>query len=113
MPQGVNVDDAAISIDLRDLGQSQISACTRHHFASLEEITSSSQTAPNKQIGNLCRGYQKVLHGTLGASQIGLPTIRAKYPLRCLDESARSPRFQQLRASRLVYWLPSTAERSC
>ncbi len=81
MPQGVNMHDAAVSIDFGDLGQSQISACIRQQFASPEEISSGSQTAPSKRIGNLCRGYPKMRHGTLGASRIGLPSIRVECPL--------------------------------
>lgn len=53
----------------------------RQQFASPEEINDGPQTAPSKRIGNLCRGYQKVLHGTLAASQIGLAGIRAECQL--------------------------------
>lgn len=48
----------------------------RNAFASPEHINDSPITAPSKRIRNCCNGYDKPLHGSLLAIDIGLDTIR-------------------------------------
>lgn len=48
----------------------------RNAFASPEEINNSSDTAPNKRIKKLYSAYDKTIHGSLAAIQIGLDVIR-------------------------------------
>ncbi len=48
----------------------------RDVFASPEHINDSPLTAPSKRIRNCCEGYDKPLHGSLLAIDIGLSTIR-------------------------------------
>lgn len=47
-------------------------------YTTPEEINDSPETAPSKRILQLMPGYDKVLQGTLIASDIGLDQIRAK-----------------------------------
>jgi hypothetical protein len=53
----------------------------RNQFISPEHINDSISTAPSKRILNICRGYDKVLHGSAIASDIGLDIIRKECPL--------------------------------
>ena len=53
----------------------------RGDFPSPEEINNSPNTAPSKLILRHYSGYQKPLHGSLAAIEIGLPTIRQECPL--------------------------------
>ena len=48
----------------------------RDNFTSPEEINNSPQTAPSKRIEKLCKGYEKVIGGSLAAIDIGLDEIR-------------------------------------
>jgi hypothetical protein len=48
----------------------------RNSFASPEEINDSPITAPSKRIINLYSGYEKPIHGSLAAIEIGLNVIR-------------------------------------
>lgn len=48
----------------------------RNAFASPEEINNSSDTAPSKRIKKLYSAYDKPIHGSLAAIQIGLGVIR-------------------------------------
>lgn len=48
----------------------------RDVFPSPEHINDSPVTAPSKRIRNCCEGYDKPLHGSLLAIDIGLDTIR-------------------------------------
>ena len=48
----------------------------RNAFSSPEHINDSPLTAPSKRIRNSCQGYDKPLHGSLLAIDIGLDTIR-------------------------------------
>ena len=48
----------------------------RNAFSSPEHINDSPLTAPSKRIRNCCKGYDKPLHGSLLAIDIGLGTIR-------------------------------------
>jgi len=50
-------------------------------FSTPEEINDSPMTAPSKQIEKLFRRYEKPLHGSLAAMEIGLSTIRAECPI--------------------------------
>ncbi|WP_414620649.1 DUF4276 family protein [Calothrix sp. CCY 0018] len=48
----------------------------RNAFSSPEHINDSPLTAPSKRIRNSCQGYDKPLHGSLLAIDIGLDKIR-------------------------------------
>lgn len=48
----------------------------RNAFPSPEHINDNPLTAPSKRIRNCCNGYDKPLHGSLLAIDIGLDTIR-------------------------------------
>jgi len=50
----------------------------RDNFVTPESINDSPVTAPSKRIEKLFRGYEKPLHGSLAALEIGLPTIRSQ-----------------------------------
>lgn len=52
----------------------------REQFPTPEEINDSPVTAPSKRVEKLVDGYQKPLHGTLAALEIGLDTIREECP---------------------------------
>ena len=53
----------------------------RDAFDTPEAINDSPMTAPSKRIRSLCPGYEKPLHGSLAAIEIGLPKIRGACPL--------------------------------
>ncbi|AWV90998.1 DUF4276 family protein [Bradymonas sediminis] len=53
----------------------------REDFSTPEEINNSPMTAPSKRIEGLYRRYEKPLHGSLAALEIGLATIRAECPI--------------------------------
>ncbi len=53
----------------------------RDSFASPEDINNSPQTAPSKRIQKLCLGYDKVIHGSLAAMDIGIDEIRRECSL--------------------------------
>ena len=53
----------------------------RKDFSSPEDINNSPQTAPSKRLKNLFPCYNKPLHGTIAAAEIGLPVIRQECPL--------------------------------
>ncbi|MEA5594420.1 DUF4276 family protein [Rivularia sp. UHCC 0363] len=48
----------------------------RNAFTSPEHINNNPLTAPSKRIRNCCKGYDKPLHGSLLAIDIGLDNIR-------------------------------------
>jgi len=50
----------------------------RDAFDSPESINNSPQTAPSKRIQKLCIGYDKVIHGSLAAMDMGLSEIRSE-----------------------------------
>ncbi|NWB84704.1 DUF4276 family protein [Pseudomonas gingeri] len=50
----------------------------RNEFDTPETINNSPMTAPSKRILRLYEGYEKPLHGSLAAIEIGLPTIRTQ-----------------------------------
>ena len=52
----------------------------RDAFENPEEIDDSPETAPSKRLNNLVPEYEKVLFGTLGAQEIGLPRMRENCP---------------------------------
>lgn len=52
----------------------------RDQFNTPEDINDSPITAPSKRVEALVEGYQKPLHGTLAALEIGFPRIRAACP---------------------------------
>ncbi len=53
----------------------------RNKFVSPEHINDGITTAPSKRILNICNTYDKVLHGSLIALDIGLNSIRKECPL--------------------------------
>ena len=53
----------------------------RRKYNTPEDINDSSNTAPSKRILKTCQGYEKVLHGSLIALDIGLDIIRRECPL--------------------------------
>lgn len=53
----------------------------RNQFPSPEHINDGLSTAPSKRILSICNAYDKVLHGSLIAIDIGLDTIRKECPL--------------------------------
>ena len=52
----------------------------RSQFSTPEDINDSSDTAPSKRIAELIPRYQKVVHGSVLAAEIGLEAIRAACP---------------------------------
>jgi hypothetical protein len=48
----------------------------RNDFDTPENINNSPVTAPSKRLIRLYEGYEKPLHGSLAAIEIGLPAIR-------------------------------------
>lgn len=54
---------------------------TRSEFKTPEDINDSPQTSPSKRIGALFKEYDKPLHGSLAAKEIGLDNIRKQCPL--------------------------------
>ncbi|WP_434571958.1 DUF4276 family protein [Pseudomonas sp. Z3-8] len=50
----------------------------RNDFDTPEAINNSPLTAPSKRLQNLYEGYDKPLHGSLAAIEIGLPVIRSQ-----------------------------------
>ncbi|MFW7342757.1 DUF4276 family protein [Pollutimonas sp. H1-120] len=52
----------------------------RNAFDTPEDINDSPNTAPGKRIQALYKGYEKPLHGSLAAIEIGVATIRAECP---------------------------------
>lgn len=48
----------------------------RNEFETPEAINNSPMTAPSKRLQKLYAGYEKPLHGSLAAIEIGLPIIR-------------------------------------
>jgi hypothetical protein len=65
------------------IGQSGLNAQFQHirnSFDTPEEINNSPITAPSKRILNLFNGYEKPLHGSLAALEMGLPVIREECP---------------------------------
>lgn len=50
----------------------------RNKFTTPEEINSSPNSAPSKRIKKLYSGYDKPIHGSLAAIEIGLNTIRSE-----------------------------------
>jgi len=52
----------------------------RNQFGTPEEINDSPMTAPSKRVAELVVGYQKRLHGTFAAQEIGLVAIRRECP---------------------------------
>lgn len=61
------LDRSDLATDLRKV---------RDAFATPEEINNSIETAPSKRIENLYFAYDKPVHGSLAAIEIGLKTIR-------------------------------------
>jgi hypothetical protein len=53
----------------------------REQFPTPEHINDNPLTAPSQRILGCCTGYEKPLHGSLIAMDIGLETIRHECPL--------------------------------
>jgi hypothetical protein len=65
------------------IGQSGLGAhfqSIRDGFGTPEAINDSPVTAPSKRILKLFNGYEKPLHGSLAALEMGLPAIRRECP---------------------------------
>ncbi len=73
-----NCDAFSHGIGLPALAQSF--QAIRDQFATPEEINDSPITAPSKRVTQIVEGYEKPLHGTLAALEIGLETIRQECP---------------------------------
>ena len=56
-------------------------AAIRSSFRSPEEINDSRTTAPSKRIEDLYPQFEKPIHGTFGAMEIGIDRIRTECPL--------------------------------
>lgn len=52
----------------------------RDGFHCPEHINDNPNTCPSRRIGGVVDGYQKVIHGNVGALHIGLPIMRAECP---------------------------------
>lgn len=74
-------DPTAFSKWFDDVGVVQALADVRNSFASPEHINDDRNTAPSKRILAVCDTYEKVVHGSLIALDIGLDTIRNECPL--------------------------------
>ncbi len=68
---GKVISEQDIACDLQGIADS---------FQTPEEIDDGSRSAPSKRILQLSQQYQKVLHGSIAAWQIGLPFMRQKCP---------------------------------
>jgi hypothetical protein len=67
----------------RGIGRNELAAHfeqIRNSFATPEDINDNPQTCPSKRVTDLMPGYEKPLHGTLAALEIGLSQIRAACP---------------------------------
>ena len=67
---------AAIDVSPQDVGQL---AAVSSQFAP-EDIDDGPHTAPSKRIAAVVRGYDKVVGGTVVASEVGLPAMRSACP---------------------------------
>jgi len=67
----------------RGIGRSKLEGAfqkIRDQFESPEEIDDSPQTAPSKRVEVLVPDYEKPLHGTLAALEVGLESMREECP---------------------------------
>ncbi|RVU45924.1 DUF4276 family protein [Lujinxingia sediminis] len=74
----------AVGALARGIDQSQLAGAfhdIRDAFATPEDINDSPQTAPSKRLAVHYPPYDKVLHGSIAALDIGLPVIRDACPL--------------------------------
>ena len=53
----------------------------RNQYETPEDINDGKITAPSKRILKICEKYDKTMHGSLIAQDIGLPTIRQECPM--------------------------------
>lgn len=74
-------DPTAFAEWIDDVGVVQALANVRNSFASPEHINDDRNTAPSKRILAVCDTYEKVVHGSLIALDIGLDIIRNECPL--------------------------------
>lgn len=65
-------DDHGVTTELAEI---------RAKYETPEQINDGRRTAPSKRILSVCSGYDKVIHGSLIAMDIGLDTIRAECPI--------------------------------
>ena len=80
--EGLLFSDAsslADGINRRDLDEAF--RAIRDNFNSPEDINDRPDSAPSKRIKQLYGGYEKPLHGSLAAIEIGIDTIRRECPL--------------------------------
>lgn len=74
-------DAAALARGINQVALGTSFQAIRNAFDSPEDINDSPTTAPSKRIRRLFSGYEKPLHGSLAAMEIGLDTIRGECPV--------------------------------
>ena len=80
--EGLLFSDVSAFAGLIDVPDGAVDALReiRSQFPTPEDINDSSDTAPSKRIAELIPRYQKVVHGSVLAAEIGLDAIRAECP---------------------------------
>jgi len=73
-------DPAGFAKGLGNTKLTQDLALIRAQFGSPEDINDGPATAPSKRIDRLCPEYDKPIHGSLAAIEIGLDAIRRECP---------------------------------
>ncbi len=73
-------DPAKMAVGLYQNDLAAQLAAIRSEFGTPEEINDSPHTAPSKRIVELMPDYEKPLHGSLAALEVGLDVIRAACP---------------------------------
>ncbi|MBS1213645.1 MAG: hypothetical protein H6R26_2262 [Proteobacteria bacterium] len=69
-------DPVKLAIGINRLALEAAFQKIRDEFESPEDINDGAATAPSKRIGKLYRAYDKPIHGSLAAIEIGLDAIR-------------------------------------
>ena len=80
--------EALLFSDVRAFERSRITSASmagelgsvRQRFGNPEDINDSPETAPSKRIGQAIPGYNKVEHGILVATEIGIAAMREQCP---------------------------------
>ena len=79
--EGLLFSDPSVFGEWFDASAAESLRNVRNEHNTPEHINDSRDTAPSKRILNICQGYEKVLHGSLVALDIGLDIIRRECPL--------------------------------
>ena len=74
-------DPTSLASELGPEGLEETFQAIRSEFATPEEINDDRETAPSKRIQRFYRQYQKPMHGSLAALEMGLDVIREECPL--------------------------------